>query len=457
VLRQASGDLEGARAAYEVAVRHSSASPDAFYRLGRLYLAMDRPLEALTALRRAASLSSQPRFAVALGRALIATGRAADAQEAGRLFLAATKVSPDDVPAHLELGRFHQSQRRWREAGKQFLTVLRLDPRNAEAHRHLSELMAALGEPARAYFHRGWSFVFADQPQRAVEEFRALAAAEPGNVEAPLLVSQGYTEMVQNTRAAAEIAAALKRHPRDPRLYSRLAGLQFITHDRRSAAALCAEWRREQPEAAEPIWLLGKLAVADHRLDEGTQLLTEAAARDPNRAEYAFDLGEVLARRPSKENLQRALDALSRAVTLSPGTTRYRYRLGVVLHRLGELEGARRQFLRVLDRDPRQTQAVNSLVQVAQALGRPRQAAFWAAVVPELDAEVREETDLRRRIGQEPKDAPARVALARLLVRRGELPKARAHLMEALRTGGAERQARELLVRVEWALAAVEE
>jgi tetratricopeptide (TPR) repeat protein len=456
-LRQAAGDLKGARSAYEFGAKRSDATPEAAYRLGLLLLTMNEPERAVSFLRQASvTAPKEPRFAVALGRALLALGDRASTEEAGRRFLAATEASPDNVPAHLHLGRFHQGQRRAREAGREFLTVLRLDPRNADAHRHLAELMTTIGEPGRAHLHRGWSYVFADQPQRAAEEFRGLAAVEPQNVEAPLLISQAYMEMVQNTRAAEEVAAALKRMPHNPSLLGRLAGLQFITHNRRAAAALCEEWRRRQPDAVEPIWLQGKLAYAGNRLDEGVRLLTEATTRDPGRAEYAFDLAEVLARRPSRENLNRALASLARAITLSPGTVRYRYKLGVVLLRLGELEGARRQLLRVLDQDPRHTQAVNSLVQVAQSLQRPRQAEFWAAAVPELATQVREETDLRRRVGQEPRDATARVALARLLARRGDLAKARAHLGEALRTTPGAPGARDLLARVERTIAVME-
>jgi Flp pilus assembly protein TadD len=212
-----------------------------------------------------------------------------------------------------------------------------------------------------------------------------------------------------------------------------MAALYFLTHDRRAAAGLCAEWRRFQPEAAEPIWIQGKVAVADHRLDEGIRLLAEAAAKEPARAEFAYELGEALARRPSPENLRRALEPLGRAVSLEPNRPRYRYQLAVVLDRLGEREGARRQLLRVLDQDPASVPAINSLVRVAQALGQPDQARFWAAMAPEIETGARDEEDLRRRLGRQPGDADAEAALARLLIRRGALVQARDHLARARR------------------------
>src|SRR5204863_4651392 len=125
------------------------------------------------------------------------------------------------APALLQLGIFHQQEHRPREAGHAYLDVLKLDPNNAEAHRRLGRLLAALGEPARSHYHLGWAFVFEDQPQNAVAEFRAMAAADPTSIEAPLLISQGLTEMVQDqdARAVEEVRQALRRHPHNSPLY----------------------------------------------------------------------------------------------------------------------------------------------------------------------------------------------------------------------------------------------
>jgi tetratricopeptide (TPR) repeat protein len=432
---QAAGDAPAARAAYERAVRELPDDAEPLFCLGRLLLDEGEATSAADLFRRAAALRPMdPRFPVHLGRALMRRGDPASLQAAGRHFADAAAMAPGDVQANLQLGIFHQQQHRWREAGHAFLSVLKLDPDNAEAHRLLGELMHAMDEPARAHYHRGWAFVFEDRPQDAVAEFRAMAAADPASVEAPLLISQGYVEMVQDEddRAVEVVKEALAKHSRDPRLYGRLASLFFITHDSRAAAELCADWRRFQPEAAEPFWLEGKLAVADHRLDEGIRLLGEAVAREPAHAEYAFELGETLARRPSAENLRRALEALGRAVSLAPDTPRYRYQLAIVLERLGELDGSRRQLLRVLDQDPTNVPAVNSLVRVAQAIQRSDQARFWAPMVTEIEARVQEATDLRRRVGRQPEDADGEMALARLLIQQGALARAQGHLERAL-------------------------
>lgn len=448
---QAAGDARGARAAYERAAREGPDDAEPLFCLGRILLDEGDAVAAAGLFRRAAALRpTDPRFPVHLGRAMMRRGDPASLQEAGRHFADAAAMAPRDVQANLQLGIFHHQQRRWREAGHAFLSVLKLDPDNAEAHRLLGELMHAMGEPARAHYHRGWAFVFEDRPQDAVAEFRAMAAADPASVEAPLLISQGYIEMIQdeNGRAVEVVKEALAKHPRDPRLYGRLASLYIITHDRRAAAELCADWRRFQPEAAEPLWLEGKLAVADHRLDEGIRLLGEAAAREPAHVEYAFELGETLARRPSPENLRRAMEALGHVVSLAPDTPRYRYQLAIVLERLGESEGARRQLLRVLDQDPTNVPAVNGLVRVAQAIQRSDQARFWAPLVTEIEARVQEATDLRRRVGRQPEDADGEVALARLLIQQGALARARGHLERALslRPGSAEIRAQHALV-----------
>src|SRR5262249_43358728 len=160
--------------------------PEPLLRAGRLLLDEGDAAKAVVLFRRAAALRpTEPRFAVRLARALMLLGGRANREEAGRRLDAAASMPPGTATARSQVGLFHQQERGWREAGHAYLAALELDPRNAEAHRRLGELMAALGEPARAHYHRGWAFVLDDRPQDAVTEFRAMAASEPDSVEAP--------------------------------------------------------------------------------------------------------------------------------------------------------------------------------------------------------------------------------------------------------------------------------
>ena len=126
----------------------------------------------------------------------------------------------------------------------------------------------------------------------------------------------------------------------------------------------------------------------------------------------------------------------------------FQSQLGLVLQQLGDLEGARHAFLRALDRDSDRLDAYAGLMAVARRLGQPRVAAFLAGIERDARDRQRVETAARQDLSVHPRDAGAQEALARALLRRGELAEARNHLeIAAEQPGGA--AARPLLRRVE--------
>src|SRR5438128_822254 len=82
-----------------------------------------------------------------------------------------------------------------------------------------------------------------------------------------------------------------RRHPWEPGLCERLGTLYILTHSRIEAGQIGAAWRRVQPEAAGPHWLLGRVAFGNHQVEEAIRQFEAAVARDPNDAEYAISLG----------------------------------------------------------------------------------------------------------------------------------------------------------------------
>src|SRR5206468_2971880 len=100
-----------------------------------------------------------------------------------------------------------------------------------------------------------------DKLPQALAEFRAEKALEPGNLAASIFISQTLTQMTFNAEAAAEMRAAVVRHPRDADLKQRLASLYILSHSAEPARQLCEAWRREDPAAAKPLWLLGRIAL----------------------------------------------------------------------------------------------------------------------------------------------------------------------------------------------------
>ena len=159
-------------------------------------------------------------------------------------------------------------------------------------------------------------------------------------------------------------------------------------------------------------------------------------------------MGAALASQPTPERLRRARAELEQATALDPPMASFQSQLGLVLQQLGDLEGARRAFLRALDRDSDRLDAYAGLMTVARRAGRPGVTEFFTSLERDARDRQRVETAARQDLSVHPRDAGAQETLARALLRRGELAEARNHLeIAAEQPDGA--AARPFLHRVE--------
>jgi Flp pilus assembly protein TadD len=150
--------------------------------------------------------------------------------------------------------------------------------------------------------------------------------------------------------------------------------------------------------------------------------------------------------------LRRAASLLQQAVRLDPPSVSYRHDLGMVLQQLGDLEGARRQFLAALDRDPHHAPSYTGISQLCARLRQPALARFFAPLVRAAQDHSREELRLARRIGQTPTRPEAHYAMAAFLIRTASFPGAQSHLERALELRPDYPEARAALARVKRAI-----
>jgi Flp pilus assembly protein TadD len=212
----------------------------------------------------------------------------------------------------------------------------------------------------------------------------------------------------------------------------RLIALDLLTSNLTEAEQLCRDWMRRDPTSSHPVWLLGRVRLTNHKWDEALKLFQRAAAADPKNAEYQFALGSVYAGQPSRANWELAARCYGQAVTLQPDDAHYRQNLGIALQNIGQLEGARRQFLRAMDLDVNQSAPLNNVVQVARGLKQFDQVEFWAPLVREVEERLREELPSWKKVWDSPQDPAGYMPLAQFLARTGELRKARNILAQAV-------------------------
>jgi tetratricopeptide (TPR) repeat protein len=447
---EALGQTEEARAAYEGSRKLQRETPEAYARLGRLLLAAGRHADARQAF--AAVAFWDPRRVDApyyLGLTALEAGSRAEAQSA---FQAALRLAPGYPPALLQLGLLAEEAGRPTDAAR-WLQAAARDPATAEAHQALARLSEKRGDLAASYRERDLYFRARGLNARAAAIDAAWAAARPEDVAAPLALSEVEAEMNHRERALVVAEAALKRHPREPALQERFAALLLAAGKRARAEVVCRAWLRLQPQAARPRWMMGRVASAAGRGEEGLRWLEEAVTRAPGEALFHHELGEALARRPAPADRRRAAAQLARAAALAPKDAACRYAWALALQTLGRVDDARAQFLRTLDLDPRYLPTLHRVVSAARDTGRDDQVALWSRVARAVAARQQQNARLWQPTWDRPQDALAYVALARHLIDHGELRPARGQLEEALRLRPALPDAAALCDTVERVLA----
>ena len=158
-----------------------------------LYLALDRPLDAVRHFQAVAQLKPQsaPAF-FNLATALTSAGRLDEAVTQYRQALA---LQPSYAMAHNNLGAVFLKLNRPAEAAAEFRETIRLDPGISEAHLNLGNLLRANG-----------------QPVAAVAEFREAARTQPDSVSAlAALASMLATAADGGLRSPAEAVRLAER------------------------------------------------------------------------------------------------------------------------------------------------------------------------------------------------------------------------------------------------------
>lgn len=140
------------------------------------------------------------------------------------------------------------------------------------------------------------------------------------------------------------------------------------------------------PLTSKDLRVLGKRLDAAEAYNRGLDLVSEgnyaeaveefrcALEVDPQFSDAAFNLGVTYQKLGLHKN---ATTVLRDLVTRSPGNPNYMHALGHSLFHTGELNGARRAFLKVLAIDPGHLKSIFSLATVYERMGKVKEAQEW--------------------------------------------------------------------------------
>jgi tetratricopeptide (TPR) repeat protein len=214
---RSSGDIGGAQAALQEALRRRPDDPKALEALGRLQLLdLSDPDAALASLRRAVAVApADPEAHYGLGQQLHVRGQIeaaraefaealrlrpgwshaaawlgtteleslrADVPSATRHLEAAVGADPQYAFARYELGRAYSRAARWKEAAASLQAAVSLNPGYREAYYALGQALAHLGqrEDARSTLQRFYQLDAAHRERRSRDVRRHAGALEQG-------------------------------------------------------------------------------------------------------------------------------------------------------------------------------------------------------------------------------------------------------------------------------------
>ena len=403
----------------ELAAR-AAPSTDIFYYAGRCHLALGRPAEGATALRRALELNVAARPDEArlrslhyqLGTALRALGQTAEAAthfaEAERYSVQRTEADRDrlarylaDVPA---------------EADRTPDVAALLDgsplaerpPAERRALRQRAE--AAL---VHAYTNLGVLKAQAERFPRAAELLEQAVRLAPDFAPAQYALGVAYFNAKRFAEARAPLTRAVEADPKDAGA-RRMLALAHLNAEDYAAAARLLERDPERETSAELQYSYGLALLKGGRTAEGQAVFSRLLARHGDSAEINVVLGQAHAQDGDYESAERAL---RRALELKKDVLEANATLGVLYLKQGRLAEAEKALRAELAANPADFKARHHLAAVLEMDGRPGEA------VPLL----------RLALKAKPDFADARYLIGKILLAQGAALEAAEHLELAAR------------------------
>jgi tetratricopeptide (TPR) repeat protein len=238
-----------------------------------------------------------------------------------------TRETLNRVAADLFSGAPHPA-----EAIQQLKAVLAADPNVAEAHMLLGIAYRAQGSP--------------EMMGEAVAELRQAIALQPALMMARLTLARVYLDMSRTSRARDELESALEDVPGHPQLLSLLGEAERQLANPKRSVELNRQALQAEPSFAQARYYLG-LALMDLRQYKDAirelQLVVKSGA---NAAEAHFGLGAAYL---AAGLLNEAIAALREAARLDPSRPETHLHLARAYRLKGQFDAAAAQLTRAAD------------------------------------------------------------------------------------------------------------
>jgi tetratricopeptide (TPR) repeat protein len=419
------------------------------------------------------ALSADPKNTTALSFLGLIADRDGKLAEAAAYFERAVKFDPDQASARNNYGAILLKLGRKREAANQFEASLRLDNRQMSALVNLAQLRSESGNKedlrdARNLFERA-SAIAAD-----AEIMRALTviALRLGEPEAASRYYRGYAQSLSKqtappapemraelgaamseaglfSEAVSELTAAVQSSPSNPETVLRLAKAYIELRDLPGAGRTLEAAISRGVETGPVYALLSTVYEKTGHIERAIPAMRLAIEREPQSEQRRFEYGMLLTNAMAPAA---AVIRLEESLRLFPDSSRLWFALGIARFKQNQNEEAAQAFARASEMDRKfaapliylgmtrvekgqYEEAVNSYKQALAINGDLGVVDYLIAnaLTKESSPDSASiEEHLSRAIRLEPNFAPARLSLAKVLMRANRLNEARTELERAL-------------------------
>ena len=312
------GDLAGARASLELAIRYGEAYTPAatFYLLGKINRALDDEAKALDLFQQAAdrevNQQRKAQYQLLVIQPLISQARY---EEAERYLDAVEEIDRDNVKLHFYRARLAAARQDWGQAQRHYEQALRS-----------TELREATPEE-RAQYYFGLALSLLEQGQAEQAE-QAFERANFGQ----------YRELVARYLADS-----------NPAYYYRLAASYYVNQEYAVSETYIKKLLEAHPEYANAYTLRARIAVQTHRPEDAVRHYQEAISHEKDPTEQARLYMQAAQVQLDYDNPAGALQSVNAAVAADERSLRSP-RLLYVKARAEYLSGRHREAVQSFDR-----------------------------------------------------------------------------------------------------------
>ena len=367
------GKLREAEIEYRNALKVDSNYADARHQLGLLYVRMQDWPHAYEELTRAVELQPEDfQSHIDLARLLIVAG---DAQQATQEIDLLLKKWPNNSQSHFMSANLLAAKNDLPAAIAEVEKAISLDSTDANLYMNLGVMQIRIGETDAAEKNLNHAIELNPKEMRsrlllaglyqshnrfpdAEQQLQSAIQADSQNPDPRAAMARLYLEEGRKAEAESFLQRAKQDFPNNSAGYRMLGDFYYLTGDVDNALTEYAALNKEHPKDVQVKKNYIELLILKNRDADARKLNDELLKADPNDNDALIYRGQLQLRAGDAKS---AVATLQTVVKNDPNNAAAHYQLGAAHQQLGNLDGARSEWLDAMRLRPDQIQTVRAL------------------------------------------------------------------------------------------------